>query len=669
MGRFVRLLSVVLALLLSAAPLAYAEEQGEDTDPSASAQGVPEPFDWASALSGLDVAVANDMVQRYIKENPDAAQDDVEAYLYSAIQDGSIPLDEDGLDAEGSDSSIGPSSLDYADYLPTDTTLLNSEERVVFNSDPIKGLLCLAAAQSANSAMSSNWAIEPKEFHNDNADAFRHATWNALMVYHVGSSYAERFADAHEYGTPDNPPLEFQMDMFNNALGRLIGASITQPDLPDAYISDTVLASVHAGSARRFAGIDFPADLGYLAPTNSSGALRHPSGSLEVFFFTGWQSIGGSTYYFGADGASYTGWQVVGINPCHFDSSGVLLEEKQALSYSSGFITNLESALSPDTGCLEIAGASSASGARLQQYQTNYTVAQLFEFVSAGSGSGAYYIKNKSSGKVLEPAQGSLTSGTPIVQNQLTYALSQQWIIESDMGASGPPFRIVSKAAPALVFDLAGANTANSTTIQLYTRNNTSAQLFWTVGRNPIPNGTYTVQSLLASKVLDVAGGNPNAGANVQVWDRNNSAAQRFTFTLDSSTGYYTISSALSGRVVEVAGGSTEPGANVQIWDSNNTLAQRWVVRKYIDGYYMIINPSSKNVLDVAGGDPNAGANVQVYTRNYTLAQRWEFLGLSSSYSMTETDSDDAPGLNGYALNAGSGDTMDIWAGDGGAEV
>lgn len=219
MGRFVRLLSVILALLLSAAPLAYAEEQGEDTDPSASAQGVPEPFDWASALSGMDVAVANDMVQRYIDDNPAATQDDAEAYLYSIIQDSAIPPAESSLGARGLDSSIGPSSVDYADYLPTNPDMLNAEERAVFNSDPVNGLLCLAAAQNAQDAMTANWDKEQKGFHNDNADAFRHATWNALMVYHVGSSYAKSFADAHEYGTPDNPPLEFQMDMFNNALG------------------------------------------------------------------------------------------------------------------------------------------------------------------------------------------------------------------------------------------------------------------------------------------------------------------------------------------------------------------------------------------------------------------------------------------------------------------
>ncbi len=36
------------------------------------------------------------------------------------------------------------------------------------------------------------------EYHNDNADAFRHTLWNAYNAHDCGVSYAKQFADAHE---------------------------------------------------------------------------------------------------------------------------------------------------------------------------------------------------------------------------------------------------------------------------------------------------------------------------------------------------------------------------------------------------------------------------------------------------------------------------------------
>lgn len=51
-------------------------------------------------------------------------------------------------------------------------------------------------------------------------DAFRHALWNALMVYHCDAEWAERFATAHEEGRTDVD--DKMMDLNNNAIGRLI---------------------------------------------------------------------------------------------------------------------------------------------------------------------------------------------------------------------------------------------------------------------------------------------------------------------------------------------------------------------------------------------------------------------------------------------------------------
>ncbi len=57
--------------------------------------------------------------------------------------------------------------------------------------------------------------------HNNEADAFRHAYWSYLMTRRLGSSKAKQFTDGHERN-PDQPVAEQLMDLFNNAIGRLL---------------------------------------------------------------------------------------------------------------------------------------------------------------------------------------------------------------------------------------------------------------------------------------------------------------------------------------------------------------------------------------------------------------------------------------------------------------
>ena len=64
---------------------------------------------------------------------------------------------------------------------------------------------------------------------NNEADAFRHTYWNALLSNMVGKEVAKLLTDAHEYGTPNNFTGEFllgtRMDFFNNRVGIDIGAN------------------------------------------------------------------------------------------------------------------------------------------------------------------------------------------------------------------------------------------------------------------------------------------------------------------------------------------------------------------------------------------------------------------------------------------------------------
>lgn len=75
-------------------------------------------------------------------------------------------------------------------------------------------------------------------------DAFRHTYWNALMAQKYGNAWAESFATAHE-GIPGNTADREAMDLYNNAIGRAIGAA--HPNASPKELADLVERAVTQG--------------------------------------------------------------------------------------------------------------------------------------------------------------------------------------------------------------------------------------------------------------------------------------------------------------------------------------------------------------------------------------------------------------------------------------
>lgn len=121
---------------------------------------------------------------------------------------------------------------DYDD-LPIIREYLNPIEQQLYLAHPVDGTRAILAAKDATNLTQSSY--ENACLHNGNGDAFRHATWNALMVLRIGATRAKEWGDAHEDGAAGNPALEKQMDLFNNAVGRTIRflqATMMQPSCP-----------------------------------------------------------------------------------------------------------------------------------------------------------------------------------------------------------------------------------------------------------------------------------------------------------------------------------------------------------------------------------------------------------------------------------------------------
>jgi beta-glucanase (GH16 family) len=116
----------------------------------------------------------------------------------------------------------------------------------------------------------------------------------------------------------------------------------------------------------------------------------------------------------------------------------------------------------------------------------------------------------------------------------------------------------------------------------------------------------------LAGKCIDVAGANPANGTQVQLWDCNGTTAQRWTMNSDGSVRAL-------GKCLDVSGGSTANGAKVQLWDCNGSGAQRWTSTAARD----LVNPQANKCLDVAGSNSANGTPLQLWTCGGGANQKW----------------------------------------------
>ncbi len=109
----------------------------------------------------------------------------------------------------------------FQNYIPPYKERMSSEELSIFYSmSNINQKRYLY-----NAYVASNKAIElfpdsENSWHNDKADAFRHAYFHSLNTYYIGIEKSKLLGDAHEIDTPESLILEKTMDLFNNEVGR-----------------------------------------------------------------------------------------------------------------------------------------------------------------------------------------------------------------------------------------------------------------------------------------------------------------------------------------------------------------------------------------------------------------------------------------------------------------
>lgn len=103
--------------------------------------------------------------------------------------------------------------------------LINMERAACLAS--LGPVVCVTMNRAASDAKEATFALFQRDAGRDESDAFRHCYWNALMTIRVDSNSAKIIADNHErYSVQVGEPTfqeESEMDLYNNAQGRMIG--------------------------------------------------------------------------------------------------------------------------------------------------------------------------------------------------------------------------------------------------------------------------------------------------------------------------------------------------------------------------------------------------------------------------------------------------------------
>lgn len=273
---------------------------------------------------------------------------------------------------------------------------------------------------------------------------------------------------------------------------------------------------------------------------------------------------------------------------------------------------------------VDVSGGSLSSGANIQLYTANNTAAQRFTIAYAGKG--LYTIKNVVSDKYIEVAGNAAKAGSNVQQGDPGTALGKYWYIVK----SGGKYQFVS-ARSGLAFDVASGVAADGANICVAKKGTAAGQKFKLVTVPGIANGTYVIQSaIIDPMVVSVADSSKKSGANVQTARSTGSSSQQWVIEY-AGDSVYTIKNANSGRYLTVSKGSTASGANVVQSRYTGTQAQKWTIKSTTSGY-VITNANSSKVLDVNGASRFSGANVQQYDSNGTLAQCFRLKGGSWSY-------------------------------------
>lgn len=321
-------------------------------------------------------------------------------------------------------------------------------------------------------------------------------------------------------------------------------------------------------------------------------------------------------------------------------ATGKILAEERLVhaNIASGYYTiHLASATSM---VLDVAAASTASGANIQIYKSNGTYAQAFQIIPQSNN--LYKIRNANSGMYLCSASGTGGASNLVQKKGNSSDKSQSWYILKDPTNDRLVFR-PSNGNHAVIGTASNGKTSGTNVADVTF--SAGAGQYWTVTKTtvyvknalykPACGFFYISPSANLEKVIGVKGGALTNSANAHLSNKSVSNAGKWRL-IKNSDETYTIMNLKSGKVLDVSGANFASGTNIHQYTSNGTKAQKWVFRRSgdKDGSFVITSAANQNlVLDISGGKLTTGANAWLYSKNYTAAQKFMFKKTTYTYT------------------------------------
>jgi hypothetical protein len=272
--------------------------------------------------------------------------------------------------------------------------------------------------------------------------------------------------------------------------------------------------------------------------------------------------------------------------------------------------------------CVDVAGASQADGANIQQYTCNGTLAQVFDIIETAPD--VFKLLNANSGRAMDVAGGSNTDGADIRQWTDSGTAAQQFRLERSQGNR---YALVNVGSSKCV-DVVGGSNADGADIQQFTCNGSAAQQFLLYPRggsstSALPIGVYNATAASSGLCLDIAGASPDNGAKAQQSTCDKKATSQNFELVGDAGGSYRITNINSGKALDIAGQSLANGARLQQWSAGNSDNQRFEITASGTGYAIRAKHSGR-CLDVVDNSQQPGAEIQQWDCAGSANQRWQ---------------------------------------------
>ena len=283
-------------------------------------------------------------------------------------------------------------------------------------------------------------------------------------------------------------------------------------------------------------------------------------------------------------------------------------------------------------------------------YGASKAAAQVWRF--ARNNDGSYRIINQKTGYCLDVYGASSASGTNVQIYAGNDSTAQKWFIYKN----GDKYSLKPACADKCSLDVTGNGSADMTNVQIYTSNDSDAQKFsinmvddYLSAVAPVDLGTN-----FYARIKSELGKNLSlSDNNVILYTPSEKPAQVWKFVRQSD-GSYELVNTKNNKLLTVEGNVGNSGTNVVISADGDGKGQRWFIYLKEGKYMFRPATTSRNVLNVEGAKGVDLANIQILRYADSAAQRYS-LEMTDAVSTSSTSSNNMEVLRKimYAVETG----------------